>query len=162
MTQQLTIMMVMMKKKVFKFIAKFSPGYKLRIWLLRQCDYQIGQDVYIGEDLIIIDDLKDSINYLIIGDRAALSPRVTLVMHTKPNFSRIAAYVNSKKGSISIGKDAWIGVGSVILPDVQIGDGAVVGANSLVTKDVAPYTVVGGIPAKKIGTVNVPWASGKP
>ena len=79
----------------------------------------------------------------------AISPRVTLVIHTQPNVSRIVDYVNSKKGKITIEKDAWIGTGVVILPDVTIGEGAVVGANAVVTKDVPPYTVVGGIPAKK-------------
>ena len=47
----------------------------------------------------------------------------------------------------------------MILPDVEIGEGAVVGANSVVTKDVQPYTIAGGIPAKKISTVKVPWGS---
>jgi maltose O-acetyltransferase len=147
----------MLKKKIFKYIAKYSPGCGLRIWLFRKCNYTIGQQVYIGEDLIIIDDLKDISNNLIIGDRASISPRVTFVLHTKPNFSKIADFVNSRKGKILIEKDAWIGTGSVILPDVKIGEGAVVGANSVVTSDVPPYTIVGGVPAKKIKTVNVPW-----
>lgn len=151
----------MLKKKLLKSIAKLSPGNGFRIWLLKKCNYQIGRDVYIGEDLIIVDDLKDETNYLFIGDRVAVSPRVTFVLHTKPNWSRIADYVNSRKGTISIGQDAWIGTGAVILPDVSIGEGAVVGANSVVTKDVPPYTIVGGIPAKKIKTINVPWASDK-
>lgn len=154
-------MLMMVKKKIFKFIAKLSPGYGIRIWLLRKCNYEIGEQVYIGEDLIIIDDLRDRKNYLFIEDRAAISPRVTFVMHTKPNWSRIADYVDSKKGTITVRKDAWIGAGAVILPDVEIGEGAVVGANSVLTKDVPPYTIAGGIPAKKIGTVNVPWALGR-
>lgn len=51
---------------------------------------------------------------------------------------------------IEIGKDCWIGRGCMILPGVVIGNGAVVGANSVVTKDVPPYAVVAGIPAKII------------
>jgi len=149
----------MIKKKAFKYIAKFSPGYAFRIWLLRKCNYKIGQNVFIGEDLIIIDDLRDIQTNLIIGDRASISPRVTLVLHTKPNWSKIADYVNSRKGKINIGQDAWIGTGAVILPDVHIGEGAVVGANSVVTSDVPPYTVVGGAPARKIKNVEVPWHS---
>ncbi len=47
-----------------------------------------------------------------------------------------------------IGHDTWIGHGAVILPGVTVGDGAVVGAGAVVTRDVAPYTVVGGVPAK--------------
>ena len=149
----------MIKKKAFKYIAKFSPGYAFRIWLLRKCNYKIGRNVFIGEDLIIVDDLSDIQTNLIIGDRASISPRVTLVLHTKPNWSKIADYVNSRKGKINIGQDAWIGTGAVILPDVHIGEGAIVGANSVVTSDVPPYTVVGGAPARKIKNVEVPWHS---
>lgn len=54
------------------------------------------------------------------------------------------------KGAVNIGNDVWIGSGATILSGVSIGDGAVVGANALVTSDVAPYTVVGGNPAKVI------------
>ena len=54
------------------------------------------------------------------------------------------------KGDIVIGNDVWIGYEAVILSGVRIGDGAVVGARAVVTKDVAPYTVVGGVPAKPI------------
>lgn len=54
------------------------------------------------------------------------------------------------KGPVIIGKNVWIGDKATILPGVTIGEGAVIGANSVVTKDVAPYTVVAGIPAKEI------------
>jgi len=65
--------------------------------------------------------------------------------------------VDSHKGDIVLESDVWIGTGSVILPNVTIGEGAVVGANSVVTRSVPPYTVVGGLPAKKIKDVVVPW-----
>jgi acetyltransferase-like isoleucine patch superfamily enzyme len=147
------------KKKLLKLIAKQLPGAGLRVRLLRMCGYIIGESVYIGEDFIIIDDLGDAKSEfnLSIGDRAAISPRVTFVLHTQPNESRIVPYVNSHEGSITICADSWIGTGAVILPNITIGEGAVVGANSVVTKDVAPYTVVGGIPAHKIKNVIVPW-----
>ena len=54
------------------------------------------------------------------------------------------------KGDIVIGNDVWIGYEAVILSGVKIGDGAVIGARAVVTKDVPPYTVVGGVPAKTI------------
>lgn len=52
---------------------------------------------------------------------------------------------------VIIGDDVWIGAGAVILPGVQIGDHAVVGSCALVRKDVAPWSIVGGVPAKEIG-----------
>ena len=55
-----------------------------------------------------------------------------------------------QKGDIIIGNDVWIGYEAVILPGVTIGDGAVIGCRAVVTKDVPPYTIVGGVPAKPI------------
>lgn len=54
------------------------------------------------------------------------------------------------KGDIIIGNDVWIGYEAIIMPGVTIGDGAIIGTRSIVTKDVPPYTIVGGIPAKPI------------
>jgi virginiamycin A acetyltransferase len=54
------------------------------------------------------------------------------------------------KGDIVVGNDVWIGYEAVILAGVTIGDGAVVGARAVVTKDVPPYAIVGGVPAKPI------------
>ena len=54
------------------------------------------------------------------------------------------------KGDIIIGNDVWIGYEAVIMAGVHIGDGAVIAARAVVTKDVPPYTIVGGTPAKKI------------
>lgn len=54
------------------------------------------------------------------------------------------------KGDIVIGNDVWIGYEAVILSGVTIGDGAIIGSRAVVTKDVEPYTIVGGVPAKPI------------
>ncbi len=54
------------------------------------------------------------------------------------------------KGDTVIGNDVWIGYEAVIMQGVHIGDGAVIGSRSVVTKDVPPYTIAGGVPAKKI------------
>ncbi len=54
------------------------------------------------------------------------------------------------KGNTEIGNDVWIGFNSTIMPGIRIGDGAVIASNSTVTKDVEPYSIVGGNPAKEI------------
>lgn len=54
------------------------------------------------------------------------------------------------KGDIIIGNDVWIGYEAVVLAGVTIGDGAIIGTHAVVTKDVPPYTIVGGVPAKPI------------
>jgi acetyltransferase-like isoleucine patch superfamily enzyme len=65
------------------------------------------------------------------------------------NYEHIQGHPKSK-GDVIIGNDVWMGRGAVILSGVEIGDGAVIGACSLVSKDVKPYSVVGGNPAQLI------------
>lgn len=69
------------------------------------------------------------------------------------NFMKEFSYLNGyseAKGDVVIGNDVWIGSDVKIMSGVTIGDGCVIAANAVVNKDVAPYTVVGGVPAKKI------------
>lgn len=98
----------------------------------------------------------------IIGMWATLDGREGITIGRNVNFSSEVALwtlqhdYNSPSfatsgGPIVIGDRAWISFRATILPGVTIGEGAVVAANSVVTKNVAPFTVVGGIPAKKIG-----------
>lgn len=129
------------------------PHSKLRIFLFRLSGYSIGKDVFIGEDLIISDELHD--RNVIIGDRASIAPRVTLVTSSGPNLSKIRPYVKVVDGCVRIEQDAWIGAGAIILPNITIGEGAVVGAGAVVTKNVLPYTVVVGVPAKAIKMLEV-------
>jgi len=145
-------------KKVFKSLARGMPGYGLRAALLRGAGYRVGRGVFIGEDLIIIDEPGDW-GMVRIGDRAAISPRVTLVVSSRPNWSRILPYVPTAHAPVTIADDAWLGTGAVVLPGVTVGEGAVVGANSVVTRDVAPFTIVAGAPARFIRRVEAPWAS---
>lgn len=54
------------------------------------------------------------------------------------------------RGDTVVGNDVWIGMNAMIMPGVKIGDGAIIGANSVVTKDIEPYTIVAGNPAKQV------------
>lgn len=54
------------------------------------------------------------------------------------------------KGNTVIGNDVWVGYEAVILSGVHIGDGAIIGTRAVVTKDIPPYTIVGGVPAREI------------
>ena len=145
-------------KRILKLLAKQFPCYQIRRNLLKAAGYRIGKDVYIGEDLIIIDELEEKGN-LHIGNRVAIAERVTLIISSRPNFSLIAPYVSTAHGPITIEEDAWLGTGSIIMPNIKIGTGAVVGAGSVVLKDVPPFTIVAGVPAKPINKVNYPQNS---
>lgn len=89
---------------------------------------------------------------LIIGNYVMIGPNCSLITanhgyadHKKPMMSQELSY-----GSIEIKDDVWLGTNVVLLPNVRIGRGAIIGANAVVTKDVEPYSVMGGVPAKFI------------
>ena len=144
------------KKRIAKFMAKYFPLNCARIFFLKGCNCKIGKDVYIGEDIIFIDDLDDPNINLIIGGRVAIAARVTLAANSYPNKSKLRGYVNERKGLIRIEDDAWVGTGSIILGGVTINEGGVVAANSVVDKDVPKFTIVGGTPAKEIKKIHIP------
>ncbi|MCB0662486.1 MAG: CatB-related O-acetyltransferase [Saprospiraceae bacterium] len=104
---------------------------------------------------------------LIIGKFCMIASDVTFIMNGGNHLSdSISAYpfaifgngwegaMKGKsypyRGDTIIGNDVWIGYKAVIMPGVTIGDGAIIGTKSVVTKDVAPYSIVGGNPAKEI------------
>lgn len=144
-----------LKKKAFKYLAKNLPCASLRILLYKNCGYRIGKQAYIAEGLTIAEKLEDADN-LIIGDRVAIGPNVILLTSSDPNYSHIRPYVKIQRGRILIEDDVWLGAGSIIMPDIIIGKGAVVGAGSVVTKNVDPYHIVAGVPAKTIKKVEMP------
>lgn len=99
--------------------------------------------------------------YLRIGSFCSIAPDVSFVLSgdhhinhltTFPFYSKIIDDRNEaiSKGDIEIADDVWIGVGAIILSGVKIGQGAIVGAGAVVTKDVPAYAIVGGNPAKVI------------
>jgi len=79
-------------------------------------------------------------------------PFINFMMTSETTSEDIAAMFkeSSHKGDIIVGNDVWIGLDATIMPGVKIGDGAIIGAKSVVTNDVEPYTIVGGNPAKVI------------
>ena len=107
----------------------------------------IGDNVTINRNVFIT--ARDNIyigNDVLIGQNS-------IINSGSHEFSNLDISINAQGHSadkIIIGNDVWIGANCSVLKGVKIGDGAVVGAGSVVTKDIEPYTIVGGIPAKKI------------
>lgn len=112
-----------------------------------------------GKNLVLGDDVDLALNVHIetaggvtIGARALIGYGTKIFSrnhHVPSNRAPIfgAGHISE---SVTIGQDVWLGANVIILPGRTIGDGAVVGAGSVVTKDVAPYTIVAGNPAKLI------------
>jgi hypothetical protein len=90
-----------LRKKVLKRWARnaFFPATRVR--LLRLCGFTIGNDVYIADDLIIVEELSDRGN-ITIGDRVSIAPRVTLVTSSHPNHSRTRSFAPVSQGPIVI------------------------------------------------------------
>lgn len=81
-------------------------------------------------------------------DYPAVTYPLQAILNTKDAGEQYGHMANRKP--ITIGNDVWIGRGAIILKGVTVGDGAVIGAGAIVTKNVAPYSIVGGSPAKEI------------
>jgi acetyltransferase-like isoleucine patch superfamily enzyme len=92
-----------------------------------------------------------------IGAHTLLAPGVFITDHTHniDGASRIDEQGN-RTAAVVIGSDVWLGARSTILLGVTIGDGAIVGAGAVVTKDVPPYAIVAGVPARIIGERRAP------
>ncbi len=138
------------KIKFGKYLAKSFPLNRVRVWGLKLCGFEVGNKVYIGEDLIVASPISEKSCNLIIGNRVAIAPRVTIVLSSDANWSNLMDKIENIKSTIKLDDDCWIGVGSIILPGVKIGKMSIVAAGAVVTKDVQPFTIVAGIPAKKI------------
>ena len=149
---RITYLFLELKDKIFYTLARCVLTSEFRVWFLRHCSgITIGRDVYLGENLTITrSGMKD---ILYIGDRAAIAPNVTIITSSSPEQSRLNRYNLTKRKKVIIEQDAWVGTGVIILPGIVISEGAICGAGAVVTKNVPPYTMVIGNPAKVLKTL---------
>jgi len=125
----------------------------------KRCVFYPGIWIAPGRGLVLGDDVDLALGVLItttggveIGDRTLIGYRSQIISanHVIPEQRGRIFGAGHVKSKVVLGCDAWIGGNSAIMPGVTIGDGAVVAAGSVVTKDVEAYTIVGGVPAKLI------------
>lgn len=114
------------------------------------CHFLNGRKVFLGERNVInfgclFDGRKFSIR---TGNNVSIGPEAAIL--TLGHDPRSAIF-EDRGGDVVIGDRAWIGYRAIVLPGVCIGEGAVVGAGAVVTKNVEPYAIVAGNPARKIG-----------
>jgi acetyltransferase-like isoleucine patch superfamily enzyme len=111
-------------------------------------DWQEGTTLSIGKYTSIAEDVTILLGGNHRTDWVTTYPFPALT-DKWPEAAGIKGHPQSK-GDVVIGNDVWVGFGATILSGVRIGDGAVIAAKSVVTKDVEPYSIVGGTPAKLI------------
>ena len=112
-------------------------------------DLNLGDDVFINAGCCL-----DTSAPITLGNRVQLAYQVTLVTGGHEIGTHDSRAGSHAPKPISVGDGAWVGARVVILPGVTIGAGAVVAAGSVVTKDVLPDTVVGGVPAKVLRSLD--------
>lgn len=105
---------------------------------------QIGQSCHIGRQVFL--DLAGPIR---VGDRVTISMRCCVITHT--NVGDSTCGVPTEIAGVTLGDDVYVGAGAILMPGIIIGRGAVVAAGAVVIRDVAPHTVVGGVPGRLLG-----------
>lgn len=150
-------------------IARFPNEWVRAFYLRRILKVSLGQDTHvsmrwfvtgypvrahvsIGDNCVINREVYlDGRTGVVIGNNVNVSFQTCILSlhhdHNDPAFPAIG-------GVVTVQDHAWIGARATILPGVTVGEGAVVAAGAVVTRNVEPYTVVGGVPARKIGERN--------
>lgn len=136
-----------------KLLNSMGEGVKIdyRAEILSPQCVGIGNRVYIGKGCTFVGD-----GGLTIGDDCMIAAgcRITTKNHIVQK-KRVYSELGYRFEPVSIGNNVWIGFNSVILPGVSIGEGAVIAAGAVVTKDVPSYEIWGGNPAGSIRSVEV-------
>jgi acetyltransferase-like isoleucine patch superfamily enzyme len=143
-------------------LGRILPTNDGRISALRRMGFvEIGEDGHVGLGITItpVDGLYDR-TLLRFGDRVRAGPNVSFMCSTVPKKTKLSALYGTIE-PIVVEDDAWIGADVTILPGVTIGEGTIVAAGAVVTDDVQPYTIVGGVPAEEIGQVDRERLEGK-
>lgn len=118
-----------------------------------RCDY--GDQIYIGDKSFINFNVSMiDLGEIRIGNRVLIGPGTGIFTAIHPTDPEIRATGMEKGLAITIEDDVWIGGNATILPGVRIGRGAIIGAGSVVTKDIPKMTIAAGNPAKVIREIN--------
>lgn len=139
------------------------PSFHFRHWYYRRVlHYSLGKDSSIHMGVFVTGYNIHIGNNVVINRRVHLDGRIGVRIHDNVSISPEVYIVSlehdpqdasfgTRGAEVIIEEDVWIGVRAMIMPGVRVGKGAVVAAGAVVTKEVAPYQIVAGVPARPIG-----------
>jgi galactoside O-acetyltransferase len=131
---------------------RFGPGTTIRQYAIVNTSggrISLGKGCELGPFSMIATKSKD----VQIGDHVRMGPHISMTASNR-NYRRRDIFIveqGIREEGITIGNDVWIGAGAIITDGVHIGQGAVVASGAVVTRNVDPYSIVAGVPAKVIG-----------
>jgi acetyltransferase-like isoleucine patch superfamily enzyme len=137
-------------------VARTAPTNSSRRYALQRMNFvDIEPSVYVGPSITVtpLGGPTPKKTLLTLKRRSTVSPDVTFLSSMHPEEAEIPGNYG-ERSPIVVKEDAWIGADATILGGVTIGEQAIVGAGAVVTEDVPPQTVVGGVPAEKLKKVS--------
>lgn len=146
-----TVEQMLLRKEILsELIGGFCKG--LEIEPPFYCDYgsniSVGEKVYFNFNCVVLD-----VNKVTIGSNVLFGPSVQIYTATHPMDYKVRAEWLESGKPITFGSDIWVGGGAIICPGVKIGDRSVIGAGSVVTKDIPPDSFAAGNPCKVIRSI---------
>lgn len=142
-----------LSKRVKRFLAMYFPqaGIRRRFWM--ETNVELGDGAYLNPNVTVVDDYMSDRVLLKIGCNCSIAPGVVFApcsVHNNSKKLRKMGVLDGLEGDapIEIGDDVWIGANSTVLPGVTIGSCSVIGANSLVNRDIPPFSLAYGAPAR--------------
>lgn len=145
-----------MPKRWKKFVAYFYTDAVVRKLYWRELNVFMGENTFANIGMIA--DATETAP-VVIGNNVSIAPYVTFISSSNPNNGReiqSLPYIQGhciKDKKIVVEDEAWIGANATILPGVTIGRCSVIGAGAVVIKDVEPYCIYAGVPAKKLRSI---------
>lgn len=137
-----------------RWIAGFHPDSRIRKLAFESSGVKVGAGTHFSIGTVVLDAYKNNVS---IGERVAFGPHVILISASGPNDSLLNENQDIhraiKTAPITIGDDAWIGAGVIVMPGVSIGAKSVIGAGAVVTKNVSAGEVITGVPGRVARTL---------
>lgn len=109
----------------------------------------LGNNVYANFNLTLVDDVE-----IYIDDYVMIGPNVTIATGTHPILPDLRLQSYQYNMPVHIEKNVWLGAGSIVLPGVTIGENTVIGAGSVVTKDIPANVIAAGVPCRVLREIN--------